>query len=120
MIVKHDSSMEFLPVTMEGAMAVTMKIPIGRDDGSENMIMRLFRIAPGGHTPCHTHDYEHLVRVVSGRGTALDESGAVHELALGQSVFICPNEKHQFANPYDVPFEFTCTILNTDSGPLKR
>jgi len=112
--------MEPAPVAMEGAAAVTMKIPIGQDDGSLNMIMRLFCIAPGGHTPCHTHDYEHLVRVVSGRGTVLDESGTVHELVLGQSVFVRPNEEHQFANPFNTPFEFTCTIRNIDSSPLKR
>lgn len=115
MIVKQDSSLRPVPVNMEGAELVTMSVPIGPEDGSGNMVMRLFCIASGGHTPYHTHNYEHLVRVVSGQGTALDEEGRVHDLALGQSVFVRPNEKHQFRNPYTKPFEFTCTILNLES-----
>lgn len=116
MIIKQDTELKRTAVTMEGAASVTMGIPIGEEDGSQNMIMRLFRIAPGGHTPYHTHDYEHLVRVVSGRGAVLDAQGVSHELSLGQSVFVCSNEKHQFLNPYTEAFEFTCTILNPNRG----
>ena len=114
MIIKHDSAMEFVEVNMEGAEGVSMCIPIGPDDGSQNMIMRLFRITSGGHTPYHTHDFEHVVRVVSGKGLVTDEPGRSHELSLGQSVFVVPNEKHQFSNPNEEPFVFTCTILNPD------
>ena len=120
MIIKHDSEMKFIPVSMKDAVSVTMKIPMGTDDGSQNMIMRLFCIATGGHTPYHIHDFEHLVRVVSGRGIATDKEGISHELSPGQSIFIFPNEKHQFSNPYNEPFEFTCTILNPDSSPPKK
>lgn len=112
MIIKRDSEMQSVEVNMDGASAVSMCIPIGPEEGSQNMIMRLFRIAPGGHTPYHTHDFEHLVRVVSGKGVVTDEAGNVHELSLGQSVFVVPNEKHQFSNPNGEVFEFTCTILN--------
>lgn len=114
MIIKHDSDMTPAPVTMEGAASVAMRIPIGPEDGSQNMIMRLFCIAPGGHTPYHTHDYEHLVRVVSGKGVVKDAASGEHELAVGQSVFVRANEMHQFLNPGEGPFEFTCTILNPD------
>ena len=114
MIIRHDSEMKFVEVNMEDAEAVSMCIPVGLEEGSQNMIMRLFRIAPGGHTPYHTHDFEHLVRVVSGKGLVIDEAGNSHALALGQSVFVVPNEKHQFSNPSDALFEFTCTILNPD------
>lgn len=112
MIIKQDTELKRTTVTMEGAASVTMGTPIGAEDGSQNMVMRLFCIAPGGHTPYHTHNYEHLVRVVSGRGAVRNEQGVSHELSLGQSVFVCPNERHQFLNPYAEPFEFTCTILN--------
>lgn len=112
MIIKQQSDLKPVPVNMEGAASVTMSIPIGQEDGSENMIMRLFCIAPAGHTPYHTHDYEHLVRVISGKGIVKDASGVEHELAAGDNVFVRPNELHQFLNPTDGPFEFTCTIMN--------
>ena len=117
MIIKQDASVETSTVKMEGAAGVTMGIPIGVGDGSLNMIMRLFSIAPGGHTPYHTHDYEHLVRVISGKGTVLDANGIAHELSAGHSVFVAPNEKHQFCNGGGEVFEFTCTIPNMDAKP---
>ena len=114
MKLKRDSDVQGTPVEMEGAKDVTMKILIGPDDGSRNIIMRLFRVLAGGHTPYHTHDFEHLVRVLAGKGVVIDEDGNKHELSPGQSVFVKPNEKHQFANPFSEPFEMTCTIPNPD------
>ena len=114
MKLKRDSDVQGTPVEMEGAKDVTMKILIGPDDGSRNIIMRLFRVLAGGHTPYHTHDFEHLVRVLAGRGVVVDEDGNKHELSPGQNVFVEPNEKHQFANPFSDPLEMTCTIPNPD------
>ena len=114
MKVKQDSEVQAVPVDMDGAKDVTMKILLGPDDGSENIIVRLFTVAPGGHTPYHTHDFEHLVQARSGRGVVIDAAGGEQELVCGRSVFVAPNEKHQFANPFDEPFELTCTIMNPD------
>ena len=113
MKITQDSDIDGAPVDMEGAKGVTMKILIGPDHGSQNIIMRLFNIFPGGHTPYHTHAYEHLVKVLNGRGVVVDKKGNKRELAPGQNVFVEPNEKHQFANPFSEPFELTCTIPNT-------
>ena len=99
-------------VQMEGVKDVTMKILIGTEDQSDNIIMRQFKIAPGGHTPRHTHDYEHVVKIESNKGIIVDEEGVEHELKKGQSVFVKPNELHQFRNPYNEDFEFICIIPN--------
>lgn len=114
MKITRDSEIRAVPADMEGAKDVTMRILIGPDDGSQNIIMRLFTISPGGHTPYHTHDYEHLVKALSGKGVAVDKDGNKHDLSPGQNVFVEPNEKHQFANPFSEPFELTCTIPNPD------
>jgi quercetin dioxygenase-like cupin family protein len=115
MKIKRDSEVQSSPVTMDGAKDVTIKILIGPTDGSQNIIMRLFRILPGGHTPYHTHDYEHLTKSISGKGQVIDANGKKHDLAPGQNVFIEPNEKHQFANPFSDPFELICIIPNPDA-----
>ena len=112
MKIKRDSEIDGASVEMDGAKDVTMRILIGPDDGSLNILMRLFSIAPGGHTPYHTHDYEHLVKVQTGKGVVIDKDGNKHDLSPGQNVFVEPNEKHQFANPFSEPFELTCTIPN--------
>jgi quercetin dioxygenase-like cupin family protein len=105
---------EAKPVEMDGAEDVTIQVLIGPDDGSENMVMRLFRLATGGQTPYHQHDWEHVVKVLSGKGVVIDDDGNEHELSPGYSVYVAPNEKHGFANRNAEPFEMTCTILNLD------
>ncbi|MFA5948164.1 MAG: cupin domain-containing protein [Candidatus Gracilibacteria bacterium] len=99
-------------VKMEGAKDVKMKILIGEKDDSKNIIMRHFIVSPNGHTPYHTHNYEHVIKVENNKGIAVDEDGNEHEVKKGQSLFIKPNEKHQFKNPFNEDFEFICIIPN--------
>jgi quercetin dioxygenase-like cupin family protein len=101
-------------VKMEGAKDVKMKILIGLNEESDNIIMRHFIIAPGGNTPFHQHNYEHVVKIESNKGIAVDEKGIGHEVKKGQSLFVKPNELHQFRNPFSENFEFTCIIPNPD------
>ena len=99
-------------VEVEGAKDVRMKILIGPADQSDNIIMRHFIVAPGGNTPFHNHNYEHVIKIESNRGIAVDENGVEHEVRKGQSLFVKPNEMHQFRNPFSDDFEFTCIIPN--------
>lgn len=101
-------------VHMDGAEKVKMKILIGPADGSGNIIMRHFIVAPGGHTPLHQHNYEHVVKIENNNGIVVDENGDEHEVRKGQSVFVRPNDMHQFRNPFNEDFEFTCIIPNPD------
>ena len=113
MIINTDSEIIESKVEMEGAKDVTMKILIGPNDGSQNIIMRRFKIRPGGHTPHHKHNYEHVVKILS-KGVAVDEKGNEHQLQPGQSLFVRPNDIHQFRNPYSESFELLCIIPNPD------
>lgn len=101
-------------VDVEGAKDVRMKILIGPGDRSDNIIMRHFTVAPGGNTPFHQHNYEHVIKVESNRGIAVDENGVEHEVRKGQSLYVAPNDKHQFRNPFSENFEFICIIPNPD------
>lgn len=99
-------------VQMEGASNVRMKILIGPEDGSGNIVMRHFFVAPGGNTPFHSHNYEHVIKIERGHGIAVDEKGVEHEVAVGQSLFVKPGDLHQFKNPFGEAFEFLCIIPN--------
>jgi len=114
MKINNNKEIPAAEVNMEGAKGVKMKILIGPGDSSENIIMRHFIVAPGGNTPFHQHNYEHVIKIESSRGVAVDESGREHEVRKGQSLFVKPNEKHQFRNPYNEDFEFTCIIPNPE------
>lgn len=115
MKINNNNEITFAEVQMEGARNVKMKILIGLKDESDNIIMRHFIISPGGNTPYHQHNYEHVIKIEKNRGIAVDENGKEYEVKEGQSLFVKPNEKHQFRNPFTEDFEFLCII----PGPEK-
>lgn len=115
MIVKIEQEIPEGFVKEEGVQNVTKRILIGPKDGSSNIIMRYFKMLPGGNTHFHSHDFEHVVRVEKGKGFVVNASGQKIPISSGHSVFIAPGEKHQFINPSEEPFEFLCTILNKDA-----
>ncbi len=99
---------------MDGAEDVTMKILVGPDDGSNNIIMRYFKVLPGGHTPRHTHIQEHIANIQKGKGIVIDNDGNENEVSAGDSIYVPSNEEHQFRNPYDEPLEFICNIMDPE------
>ena len=112
MIIKSEEKIKPTIPEAPGIKDVTKKILIGTEDGSHNIVMRRFVVNPGGNTPRHTHDFEHIVNIEKGEGIAVDDQGNRHKISAGQSLYIKPNEKHQFTNPYSAPFQFLCIIPN--------
>ncbi len=114
MIIKKDDDVSEGVVEEEGIKNVTRKILIGPDDGSSKIVMRHFKILPEGHTPLHSHDHEHVVKIEKGRGVVVDENGKDITVSQGQSLLIEQNKNHQFKNPFKEPFEFLCIIINPE------
>lgn len=109
MKVEHYEQTPAAPVTMEGAHACTVRWLIGEPDGAPNFAMRRFEVEPGGYTPKHSHDYEHEVYILSGRGVIL-EGDVERPLAAGDVVYVAPNEVHQFQNRAAEPLVFLCLV----------
>ena len=82
---------------------------VGRDEGWDGWAMRLFEVAPGGHTPRHTHDWPHINVVVAGEGV-LHVDGVEHPIEPGTSGFVPAGSTHQFRNTGDAPLEFVCIV----------
>lgn len=78
-------------------------------DGAPNYALRVIEVQPGGHTPKHTHPYEHENFVVEGHGRVLigDEW---HEIGPGSVVFVPADVLHTYENAGDAPFRFLCGI----------
>lgn len=112
MKINNNEEIQAGVVEMEGAKDVRMKMLIGPGDASENIFMRHFYVSPGGNTPYHKHNYEHVIKIENNRGIVVDENGVEHELKKGQSLYVKPNEMHQFRNPFNEDFEFICIIPN--------
>jgi len=98
-------------VDMDGVRGITKQLVLGSDDGVPNFSLRVFTLEPGGHSPHHQHDVEHLNFVISGQGALLDADGHANPLAQGDFAFVAPQDVHQFRNTSDSePFVFICAV----------
>ena len=82
-------------VDMPGVSGVRMAVMFGREHGAPHFSLRQFIVAPGGHSPRHSHDYEHEVYIVSGGGMVL-LGGREHPVRAGDVVYVPADEEHQF------------------------
>jgi len=96
-VVKLEN-VEKIKANMDGAKDVYKQVPISREDGSPSFSFRVFTVEPDGHTPFHTHPFEHLNYIMEGRGAIVRESGEELELKKGDFAMILPDEKHQYVN----------------------
>jgi len=110
MKVGHFQHIEEQEILDSGATGVTIRWLISKETADVNFAMRFFEIEPGGHTPYHTHDNEHEVFVISGKGAIVNGMGNELPLTPGSFVYVKPGEKHQFKNCGDTVFQFICVI----------
>lgn len=98
-------------VTMEGAQNVTKQLPISSRDGSPSFSFRVFTIEPNGHTPYHTHGFEHLNYIIDGEGSLVMATGEEKPVKRGDFVLVLPGEKHQYRNTSNSsPFVMICAV----------
>lgn len=109
MLIRRADQMPGLPVEMDGAEGIEMRMMVGRADGAPTFAMRHFTVKPGGHSPHHQHAYEHEVYVVEGTAR-IEQDGDFRDITAGDVVFVEPNKVHQFVNNGDTPFVFLCLV----------
>ncbi len=110
MIIRKLDQVPAQVVEMEGVLGASRQLVLGSPDGVPNFSFRVFTLEPGGHTPRHTHETEHLNLVISGRGVLVDPEGEERALEEGDFAFVAPGELHQFRNAGDEPFRFLCAV----------
>ncbi|MEW6189468.1 MAG: cupin domain-containing protein [Actinomycetota bacterium] len=95
--------------TIEGLPGVTIRWVIGEVDGAPNFAMRIFEVEPGKSTPFHTHDWEHEIFILSGRGVVQmeEEEKPINE---EDAIYIPPGEKHALINRGDSLLRFICLV----------
>lgn len=94
-LIRHIDEVEKTPAQVPGVQGVTMAVMVGREHGAPNFALRQFAVEPGGHSPRHSHDYEHQVFIVEGGGTVL-LNGADNPLRAGDVVYVPADHEHQF------------------------
>ena len=91
------------------AQGVAARVAIGKADGANNFCMRVFEIAPGGHTPKHSHDWEHEMFVHSGVGQVYG-NGQWNSVESGNVLLIPANEEHQIKNSAQDSLTIVCLV----------
>jgi len=92
-----------------GAKDVSVRLLIGPEDGAVNFVMMLLALAPGGHTPDHSHPWEEEIFVRGGEGTLSTQEGK-KTIRAGDVLYFNPNEPHQFVNTSAGSLECICVI----------
>lgn len=96
------------PVDIPGVKGVKMAVMVGREDRAPNFALRQFIVEPAGHSPRHSHDYEHEVFIVSGGGTVLLD-GAERPIRSGDVIYVPADHEHQF-KAGDAGLKFLCLV----------
>jgi len=91
------------------ARGVAARVVIGRAAGAPHFCMRVFEIAPGGHTPKHAHAWEHEMFVHGGQGEVYG-NGRWHKMQAGNAIFIPGQEEHQMKNTGREPLIVVCLV----------
>lgn len=116
MLIRNVNEVEPTPVSTPGVEGVRMTVMVGRSDGAPNFAVRQFEIEPGGHTPRHSHDYEHEVYVVAGAGAFLLD-GERRPIKPGDVIYVPAHREHQFQADQSEGLRFLCmTPLSGECG----
>jgi quercetin dioxygenase-like cupin family protein len=111
MYIVHLDSVSRHKVEMQGASGVYKQLPVGSAQGAPHFSFRVFSMQPGGHTPYHEHDSEHVNYVIEGQGALVDGQGMERSLSAGDFALVLPREKHQYKNTSaDTPFVMICAV----------
>ena len=109
MFIKHIDEIEKKNISEGEIKNVLKQVPIGPGQGWGDHILRVFTLQPEGHTPKHSHDWEHVNYVISGEGT-LEIDGKRHELKAGTFAVVPPNKLHQYSNSGREDFVMICIV----------
>ncbi|WP_461366738.1 cupin domain-containing protein [Candidatus Darwinibacter acetoxidans] len=113
----HYSKVDLEPVYTEGAEGAQIRWLIGQKDGAPNFAMRLFEVAPGGHTPYHSHEWEHENFIVEGEGVLQTEEGDL-PFGPGDTIYVDPGMVHAYKNTGTKTLKFLCLIPHEQ--PIKK
>jgi quercetin dioxygenase-like cupin family protein len=109
MFVKNISHIEKKRISGEGMKNVLKQVPIGPEQGWKDHVLRVFTVEPGGHTPLHSHDWEHVNYVISGNGV-LEIEGQKQALESGHFALVPPAVKHRYVNEAGEDFVMICIV----------
>ena len=107
-MVRHEGEITPLPMQGKDIEGVMKQILIGPQDGYEGYL-RVFTLAPGGHTPYHQHPWWHANYVLAGEGI-VHIDGKDYPVRAGSVAYIEGGKSHNFTNTGTGPLKFICLV----------
>lgn len=107
--VKKYTEVEPTHYNSETARGIAARVMIGKKEGANNFCMRVFEIAPDGHTPRHAHAWEHEMFYHAGEGEVFG-NGKWNKVKAGSVIFVPENEEHQIRNTGSEPLVVVCLV----------
>jgi quercetin dioxygenase-like cupin family protein len=105
----HNTKVKLVNMPEKGAEGIKVRWLIMEDDGAPNFAMRLFELEPKGHSPLHSHDWEHEVYVLEGNCQVTCDQEKC-KASAGYAIYVPPNAKHQFVNVGKSKLRFLCLV----------
>lgn len=88
---------------------VEKRVVIGPKQGAPTFVMRIFDLPSGASSPYHSHDWEHEVFILSGKGVVVTKDGE-SAIRAEDAVFVPPDELHCFRNTGQGMLRFMCLV----------
>lgn len=116
MLVSHESKNQFAEVgnTYPGYEDVFAKVLVGKEEGWDDYTIKIFEIQEKGHTDRHSHEYQHILFALDGKGNAYID-GKDHPLEKGSFVFFTPGIEHQITNVGQDVFRYIFITTNYET-----
>jgi len=105
----HFSKVKLEDMAESGAERIKVRWLIRKEDGAPNFAMRFFEFAARGHSPLHSHDWEHEVYVLEGEGEVVCDKEK-RKISTGCVVFVPPKATHQFRNVGKTKLKILCLV----------
>lgn len=109
MKITHYTSTKPISFENDQIKGVSGRVMIGKNNGADHFCMRIFEVAQGGHTPRHSHAWEHEIFIHAGFGEVY-HMGQWHSARTGDAILIEANEEHQIRNTGSETLIFVCLI----------
>ncbi|NJK82164.1 MAG: cupin domain-containing protein [Chloroflexaceae bacterium] len=90
---------------------VVKRVLVGPEEGAGDFVIRHFTLPAGGNSALEHHKHQHGVVITHGSGQVLI-GDTWHDLAVGDAVYVEPDEMHQFRASASEPLSFICVIPN--------
>lgn len=119
MKLEHYTNVPLEDVVMEGAKGAKIRWLIAQKDGAPNFATRMFEVDVDGHTPFHSHSWEHQNYILEGEGVLVTENGD-KPFKPGDVIYVPPLMKHSYKNTGDSLMRFLCIIPIEQPAPMKK